>query len=93
MDDEVRHVDVDRQIGIARAVRIESAHEVVVVRIVFSVALLRRDAPEGLPCRALAFDDAGVVAGLRGAHDVVIRRDALSVALGVVLVHAFLGLI
>ena len=93
VDDEVRHVDVDRQIGIARAVRIESAHEVVVVRIIVSVAFLGRDAPEVLPRRALAFDDAGVVAGLRGAHDVVVRRGALSVALGVVLVHALLGLV
>ena len=91
--DEVRHVEEDRILRIARAVGVESEHLVVVRLVSLAVPFLRGDAPQLVPRGRFALDDAGVVARLRRADDVVVRRRAAVVARGVVVVHALLGLV
>ena len=66
--DEVRDIQKNGIVRIARAVRIEAEHLLEVRLVSRTVAFRRRDAPEFRPRRRVAFDNAGVVTGLRSAR-------------------------
>ena len=91
--DHVRRVEEDRVVQVARAVRVEAHRLLVVVRVGGAVALVDGHVPERLPRVDRALHDVRRVAGLRGAHDVVVELGAAVVDRRVVARDTLLGLV